>query len=209
LFPVLIIVLAFAVGAYCYPQMPEQIVSHWNAQGVADGYMPKFWGIFLLPFMLIFLFLLFIYLPKIDPKKQNVEGFRASFDNFINVFFVFMFGIFTYTISWNLGYKFSIMKYMAVGFAIFVYFLAVLIQNAKMNWFVGIRTPWTLSSEKNWNDTHRLGGKLYKIAAAISLLGLISDKYAIFFVVLPLLIVSFYLVLFSYLEYKNNLKVKI
>ncbi len=201
--PLVIIVLAFLTGAYFYPQMPPQVVSHWNAQGVADGYMSKFWGIFLMPMMLVFLYLLLEFLPKIDPKRKNVESFRGKYDDFIIYFFVFMFGIFLLTISWNLGYKISIMKFFAIGFAGLSYTLSKLVGGAKMNWFMGIRTPWTMSNEKVWDDTHALGGKLYKYGAVLSLLGFFSDKYTIFFVIMPLMTISFYLVLFSYLDFKK------
>ncbi|MEI6498387.1 MAG: DUF1648 domain-containing protein [bacterium] len=206
LFPLFVIVLSFAIGAYFYPQMPSQIVSHWNESGVADGYMQKFWGIFLVPFILVFLYLLFQILPSIDPKKQNLKDFRGSFDNFINIFFVFMFGVYLFTISWNLGYKYDIMRFFSIGFAFFIYSLGVLVERAKMNWFIGIRTPWTLSSEKVWNDTHRVGGRVYKIAALLSLFGVLAGQYAIFFVMLPLIGVSFYLVIFSYFDFKNQQK---
>ncbi|MEI8143615.1 MAG: DUF1648 domain-containing protein [Candidatus Berkelbacteria bacterium] len=204
IFPIFIILLSFGIAIFYYPQMPPQIASHWNASGVVDGYMSKFWGLFFLPILLFFLYLLFIFLPMIDPKKENVKDFRNNFDNFINAFFVFMFGIYLFTIAWNLGYKIDIMKFFAIGFAVFIYFLAILIEKAKMNWFIGIRTPWTLSNEKVWDDTHRLGGKAYKIAAALSLLGLFTGKYALAFIALPLVLVSFYLVIYSYLEYKKE-----
>ncbi len=67
-----IILLSFIVGIYFYPQMPEQMATHWDAQGQVDGYMSKFWGLFLMPFSLIGLGLLFVAIPRIDPLKANI-----------------------------------------------------------------------------------------------------------------------------------------
>ncbi len=75
----LIILLSFAVGAYFYPQMPDRVVSHWNAGGEADGYMSRFWGLFLMPIISAVMVMLFLIIPKIDPLKENVKKFRKYF----------------------------------------------------------------------------------------------------------------------------------
>jgi len=73
-----IILISFIVGFYFYSQMPEKIVMHWNAEGQANGYMPKFFGLFLMPFIFIIVGLLFIAIPSIDPWKENIEKFRNT-----------------------------------------------------------------------------------------------------------------------------------
>jgi len=78
-----IILLSFLLGVYLYPQMPEKMASHWDFQGQVDGYMPRFWGLFLMPFISSGLFLLFVLIPKIDPLKANIKKFRSHFDRFI------------------------------------------------------------------------------------------------------------------------------
>jgi len=70
-----IILVSFIISIYFYPHMPEKIASHWNAQGQVDGYISKFWGLFLIPFVLVGLALLFIAIPRIDPLKANIEKF--------------------------------------------------------------------------------------------------------------------------------------
>jgi uncharacterized membrane protein len=86
------------------------------------------------------------------------------------------------------------------------YYSGVVISHAKMNWFVGIRTPWTLSSEKVWNQTHALGGKLFKITGIIALLGIIFINYALFFILVPLIVVGIYTVVYSYFAYREETK---
>ena len=95
---------------------------------------------------------------------------------------------------------------MVPALAALFYYSGVLIQNARRNWFVGIRTPWTLSSERVWNSTHRIGGKLFKAAGLIALLGLAFPDYAIHLIIGPVLLFTAYLVVYSYLEYRKQEK---
>lgn len=198
-----ILVLSFALASYFYPKMPDKLASHWNARGEVDGYMPKFWGLFLMPIISVVVLLLFLLIPMIDPLKKNLEYFRIYFDGFVLLLEIFLFYIYLITIAWNLGYKFSIMPLLMPAFAILFYYIGILTEKARRNWFVGIRTPWTLSDDKVWQKTHRLGGKLFKICAAIALLGMFFGRYAILFVLVPVVVVSIYTVAYSYYKYRE------
>lgn len=89
------ILFSFIVSIYFYPQMPEKMASHWNVQGEVDGYMSKFWGLFLMPFVLIGIGLLFVAIPRIDPLKANIEKLRKYCDGFI-ICFLFLCFQFTF-----------------------------------------------------------------------------------------------------------------
>ncbi len=184
--------------------MPEKIASHWNAQGQVNGYMSKFWGLFLMPFISAGLLLLFILIPRIDPLKQNIVKFRKYFNRFIVLIFLFLFYLYILTILWNLNIRFNMIQVLVPAFALLFFYSGILIENAKRNWFIGIRTPWTLSNEKVWDKTHRIGGKLFKICAIISLLGILFQKYAIWLLLLPVIFVTIYLFTYSYLEYHKT-----
>ncbi len=201
-----IILLSFAIGIYFYPQMPEKMATHWNAQGQVDGYMSKFWGLFLMPFLSIGLLLLFILIPKIDPLKANIEIFRKYYDGFVVLVIVFLFYLYLLTVFWNLGIKFSMILFLTPVFGILFYSCGILVENAKRNWFIGIRTPWTLSNEKVWEKTHKIGGKLFKIAGIIALFGIPFQSYAIFFILVPVLLVSVFTIIYSYFEYQRKKK---
>lgn len=201
-----IILLTFLIGIYFYPQMPEKIASHWNAQGEVDGYMSKFWGLFLMPFISIGLFLLFVLIPRIDPLKANIEKFRKYYDGFVVLMIVFLFYLYLLTIFWNINIRFNIVQLLAPAFGIVFYYTGILIENAKRNWFIGIRTPWTLSSEKVWDKTHKIGSKLFKISGLVTVFGTFFQRYAIFFVVIPVILVTIYTIIYSYFEYKEEMK---
>lgn len=202
----LLILTSFVLGIYFYPKMPDKIASHWNERGEVDGYMTKFWGLFLMPFVSISLLLLFIIIPKIDPLKANIEKFRGYYDRFMVLLIVFFSYIHLLTVAWNLGLRFNLLQFLTPAFAILFYYSGILVENAKRNWFVGIRTPWTLSNEKVWDKTHKIGGKLFKIAGIIALFGIFFINYAIFFIIIPVLGVTVYSIIYSYVEYQKVIK---
>ncbi len=199
-----IILLSFAAGIYFYPQMPEKIASHWNAEGQADSYMSKFWGLFLMPFLSAVLLFLFIMIPKIDPLKANIEEFRKYYDRFVLLIFLFLFYLYILTICWNIGFRFNMIVLLAPAFSILFYYAGTLTEHAKRNWFIGIRTPWTLSNDKVWEKTHSIGGKLFKIAGVIALLGMFFPNYALLFILVPIILVATSTIIYSYIEYKKE-----
>jgi uncharacterized membrane protein len=199
-----ILLLSFIIGLYFYPEIPPKMASHWNARGEVDGYMSKFWGVFLIPFILVGLTLLFIAIPRIDPLKANIEKFRKYYNGFIVLFLIFMLSVHLRVILWNIGLQISPNVIMPVGIGILFFYIGILCENAKRNWFIGIRTPWTLSSEKVWDKTHKIGGKLFKIAGIIALLGIFFRNYTLFFVLVPAILSSVYLIVYSYLKYQKE-----
>lgn len=200
------VLITFAVAVYIYPQLPERMASHWNAAGEADGWTSRFWGVFLLPIMSLAMMVIFLLIPRIDPLKSNIEKFRGYFDWFILVFLGFFFYLYLLTLAWNLGYRFDMTRWLLPAFAGLFYYLGVMMKHAEPNWFIGIRTPWTLSSPVVWQKTHQLGAKVYQGAAIISLIGLAFPKYTIWFILAPVMIGSLWLVIYSYLEFRKEKK---
>ena len=180
------------------------MASHWNVQGKVDSYMSRFWSLFLMPIVSIGLFFLFILIPKIDPLKENIEKFRKYFDGFIVLMTEFLFYVYLLTVFWNLGLRFNMVQLMIPALGIVFYYCGILVENAERNWFIGIRTPWTLSSGAVWNKTHKIGGKLFKITGMIAFLAIFFPQYAILFVIIPVISVAVYTIIYSYFEYQKQ-----
>jgi uncharacterized membrane protein len=202
----LIIIVAFIVGALLSPSMPDEMISHWNSKGEADGTMSKFWGLFLMPFVLLGLFLMFIFIPRIDPLKRNIAKFINYFDNFILVIIVFLFYLYLLTLFWNMNYRFNMIRALIPAFSLLFFYVGVLLEKSKRNWFIGVRTPWTLSNDKVWDKTNKLAGKIFKIVGTISLLGIIFVNYAIYILLIPLFFGAIYPIVYSYFEYQKLVK---
>lgn len=154
--------LAFAVTALVYSRLPDPIPVHWNVAGQPDGFAARWIGAFLLPLTAAGVYLLFELLPAIDPRRQNYEKFIETYyflRRTIVLFMVLLHALTLYAILFGDGLLSSWLVMAAVGL------MFVLIGNylprVRSNWFVGIRTPWTLSSEVNWRKTHRRGGQVF------------------------------------------------
>jgi uncharacterized membrane protein len=200
-----IALLSFAIGVYYYPQMPAQMASHWNARGQVDDYISRFWGSFLMPITLVGLVLLFMAIPRIDPLRENIAKFRKYYDGFVILFMMFMVFVYLQTILWSIGIRISPNVFVPVGAGLLFVGAGILCENTRRNWFIGIRTPWTLSSDQVWEETHRMGGRLFKIAGVISMVGIFFQGYAVFFVLVPALLVAVYTVVYSYAEYRREM----
>lgn len=202
---ILLILVSFAVGAYAYALLPEQVASHWGLSGQADGYMPKAFGAFLLPVMLLVLFAVFVIIPRIDPLRANIQLFKPYYYGFVLVITAFMFIVYLQTILWNLGTMISFNLTLPVLLGGLFFYTGIVLEKAKRNWFIGIRTPWTLSSDEVWDKTHRLGGKLFKAVGVASVVCILLP--AAFLIVIGLLIgASVGLVAYSYVEYAKLMK---
>lgn len=199
-----LIFLSFLSGIYFYNQMPEQMASHWNSHGEVDNYVSRFWGLFLMPVVSSAIFLIFMAIPKIDPLKSNIKKFREYYDGFVLLLIVFLIYIYTLTLLWNLGYDFNMSRMIIPAIGLILFYAGILSENAKMNWFVGIRTPWTLSSEKVWEKTNKLGGKLFKIAGVLAFLGVFFPKHAVWLIIIPVLALVAFIFAYSYFEYRKT-----
>lgn len=202
----LTLILAFIVGVWAYPQMPEKVATHWNIAGEADGYMDRFWGVFLLPVVMTAAFLLLNLVPQIDPRKKNIAKFRSFFDGFILVFLLFFLILYKLTLLWNLGYQVPFNVVLPILMGGLIFYLGILVEHAEPNWSIGIRTPWTLSSDTVWEKTHALGGKLYKIAGILSILASLVSAISFYIVIFSIMGVSIFLLGYSYYLYRGESK---
>lgn len=202
----LIVLASIIISASFYPMMPERMATHWDSKGEVNGYMPKAFGLFLVPAISSLLWLLLIAIPYLDPMKKNIDLFKRYYHGFIIAILLFMLYIHLFTIAWSLGIRINAIQALSPAFAMLMYYVGILIAKSKQNWFIGIRTPWTLSSVSVWDKTGRLGGKLFKTCGILALFGLFLPNLAFFFILVPLLLTSAYLVLYSYLEFKKENK---
>jgi uncharacterized membrane protein len=201
-----LILVSIAASVWTYPSMPESVASHWNIEGVADGYMPRFAGLFFMPIMIIIVAALLYLLPRFDPLSENLNDFRKEYNLFVLGTVAFLTYIHVLTLLWNMGMRFDMTFAIMPGISLLFYLIGFLLPKTKRNWFIGIRTPWTLSSDAVWEKTHRLGGTIFKIAALIGLGGLLFPRYGFYLIILPAILFSVALVVYSYLLFRREAK---
>lgn len=203
LLPISIILITIFLAVFFYNKIPgNTIASHWGIDGQANGYSSKR-SLFFMPILSIFILMLFLVLPKMDPYKKNFNQFKKHFQTFINIIFIFFFYVYSLSLIWNLNFHFNMTQFLVPALSLLFYYAGVLISHAKRNWFVGIRTPWTLTNQVVWDKTHKIGAKLFKIFAIVILTTFFFPKFFLFIILIPIISIVFFLFFYSYLEYKK------
>ena len=207
---VLIMIAAVTLaGLLLWNRLPDQMASHWNINDQVNGYMPKVWGVFLLPLITLGIVALFLVVPSIDPLKANIAQFREAFNLFIVLMVAFMLYIYGLSLAWSLGYtSFKMSGAMLPAIGLLFIFIGFMMRQAKRNFFIGIRTPWTLSSDTVWNETHRIGAVLFMISGALAFLGgFFGGNMAFWMMFAPIIGSTLFLLVYSYVLYQRETRV--
>lgn len=199
-----VVAFGFAVSAFYYPQLPEEMAIHWDVSGQPDDTVSKDIGGFLLPVVSVILLVVFVAIPRIDPLRENIEEFRRYYEGFVVLMLLSMLYFHMVILLWNTGNEFNILQAVAPVIGAIFYYTGILLENAERNWFVGIRTPWTLSDDEVWKKTHYRGSILFRLSGIIAVLGFLLEEFAAILVVVPVVLTAVYTVVYSYLEYRKK-----
>jgi len=159
-FGLVIAAMAVAVSLWAYPQLPPTVATHWNVRGVADGFSSRLVAVSIMPLVIIVMTGLFNVLPKLDPRRANYTKFIGTYWLIANAVILFILIGHGMIVATGLGYPVKIGRTMPIGVGLLFIVLGNYLTRVEPNWFVGIRTPWTLSSDTVWRKTHRTGGWL-------------------------------------------------
>jgi uncharacterized membrane protein len=208
IFSMLLIAIAIIAGVALWNQLPDQMASHWDVNDQVNGTMPKFWGVFMMPLVTLGMMALFLIVPNIDPLKANIAKFRETFNIFIALIIAFMLYIHGLTLAWSLGFtNFKMSAAMLPFMGVLFIAIGYMLKKAKRNFFIGIRTPWTLSSDTVWDKTHQLGSILFMLSGALAIVGgFFGGMTAFWFLFIPLIGSTVFLVVYSYLLYQDETK---
>ncbi|MFA6428047.1 MAG: SdpI family protein [Candidatus Buchananbacteria bacterium] len=189
--PVLLIILAVASSFYFYANFPEQVPIHWNVYGQVDGWSSRAFGAFFFPALITGMYLLFFIFPYLDPKKERYEQFAKAYHIFKGAIVAFVALLYFYTSLIALGHQLlPVNVAVPVGIGVLFIIIGNYLGKVKANWFMGIRTPWTLSSEEVWNKSNRLGGKIFIIMGLFSVLGFWLPSTIFFGIFITMVIVG-------------------
>jgi len=198
-----IVVLTVAVSILTYGDLPAQLAINFDASGEPNETLAKPLALALAPALAALLVVVFRVLPAIDPLGENV----ASFQDYYDLIAVVSVGVVGYVhllvVAWNLGYGVSVTRAIVPVLAVVYYVAGVVVDHADQNWFVGIRTPWTLSSEEVWNRTHERTAVLFKLAAVVALLALPFPEYLVPIAIVPIALVAAVATVYSFVVYRR------
>lgn len=209
-FPLSLILLAVLSSFWFFYLFPPLVPSSWNLTGQINHYSPAWLSAFLLPSITIIIYLLFLILPKCDPKLQDVKNFEHSYHHLKDIIIVFILAIYFLNSFKALSYPIDLSFWTLLLVAFLFFYIALILPKLPINWFFGIRTPWTLKSKYVWQKTHLFSKKLFIIASILLALSSISPSYfKSFFLFSSLLLVIIFPLFYSLIIYRKEKKKKI
>lgn len=162
--------VAFGMGILALPFLPAQVPSHWNIAGEVDGYSSPLTAALLTPALILALAVILPHLPKIDPRRENYAQFQGTYALTINAIALFLTALHLLTLAFALGAGFDLARLVFLGLGLLIAVIGNELGRVQPNYFMGIRTPWTLADDEVWRRTHRLGGRLLAVAGALTAL---------------------------------------
>ncbi len=198
----IVTLIPIVAGLILWNKFPEEVPIHFNAQGEADGWGSKATAIFLMPIVLLVFHWLCAFVTTLDPKNKNITEKNLNLVLWIiPVLSVFESGI---IYSFALGYKIDISIIFPIFFGILFIIIGNYIPKCKQNYTIGIKIPWTLESEENWNYTHRLAGKIWFLGGLLIIaLSFLKTVWIFMAITIIMVIIP---VIGSYLFYKKENK---
>ncbi len=157
-------------GWFLFDKLPDQMPTHWNIEGQADAYMSKNSAILLFPGITLAIALLFPILSMIDPRKEKYVLFRRPWLILQTVFVLFFAYMYFVSLYIALNPNVPITPFILGGIGVLFIVIGNYLGKVRQNYFVGIKTPWTLHSEEVWNKTQRIGGWTFLFAGIVILI---------------------------------------
>lgn len=201
----IVILLPILIGLLLWNKLPDKVPTHWNAQGEVDGWSSKAFAVFGLPAILFVMHWVCMIGTSADPKKQNIEGKVLGIVLWICPIVSLLFGALSYGVALGMEYKVDKITLALVGIVFIV--VGNYLPKCKQSYTVGIKLPWTLSDEENWNRTHRLGGKLWVASGFVIILCMLLPTNAMSAVLIIILFSAVIVpTIYSYQLYRKKEK---
>lgn len=206
---ILLTLAAFAVstyvGIYRYDELPERLPTHWNIEGQPDAWTPKdriAFTFFMLPGAMVLILGLTLVLPWLSPEQFKLDTFRNTYGYIMMLVIALMAYMHVVILLASLGHDEYLTRLLFGGIFLFFALMGNVLGKVRRNFWLGVRTPWTLASERVWNETHRLAAWLYTAGGVIGFVAmLVGANFVACFV--GLMIVAFAPVVYSLVLYKR------
>lgn len=178
-----LLVAMFVVAGVTWSVAPDSIPVHWSITGEPDRYGGKFEGLLGPPLIALGLYALLLLLPRIDPRYAHYARFWGVYLVLRTVIVAFMAGVHGVIVLWARGVPVDTGLVVLLMIGLLLMVIGNYLGKLRSTWFVGIRTPWTLSSEESWNKTHRLGGRAFVgLGLALMIVSPFQNPWALYVV---------------------------
>ena len=201
----LLLIAMFVLAALTWPSAPDRIPMHWGVDGQVNGYGGKLEGLLLIPLVALILYLFFLALPKLDPLHANYARFAGAYTLFRFSILLFLALIYLLIHLWIRGYRAPVNMVIPILVGVLFLILARVLGRVRPNWFVGIRTPWTLSSKLAWTKTHRVAQWVFTILGlGLILSGILRSIALLIGVIAATAVGTFGMIFYSYVVWRDD-----
>ncbi|MBR2937390.1 MAG: SdpI family protein [Oscillospiraceae bacterium] len=197
----LMILLPIVAGVILWEQLPERIPTHWNAAGEIDGWSSKPFAVFGLPLFLLGIQWLCVLGTGADPKKKNHPEKILHLVLWIIPVLSGLLSAVTYAVALGKAVRMEVIMPVFIGLVLAI--VGNYLPKCKQNYTIGIKIPWTLNSEENWNKTHRFAGRLWLVCGLVIALTGFFGGFMIFFGVVLLMVLA--PCIYSYLLHRKGI----
>ena len=195
-----VMLLPMVVGLLLWSSLPEKVPVHWNAAGEVDGWGSRGMIVFLIPLFILALHWLCLLATCADPKSKDLGGKALGLVLWICPFISLLVSTCVYAVA--LGWGLSIQIIMPLMFGLLFMIMGNYLPKCKQNYTIGIKVPWALNDEENWNSTHRFAGRIWVIGGAVVMATSVFGSFVVFFAVT--LIMGLAPMVYSYLYYRKH-----
>lgn len=188
----LIVLTAFVATASVYGNLPDRMPIHWQGlNGTPDGWANRLVGGFVPPVALLVLWVFMLVTPSLDPRKEDYPKFFESVELVYVMFLLLGLTAHLMGLALALGYDVPVRRVLHVGLGLFAFGFGNVLPRIRTNSFVGFRTHRSMSDERTWTRTHRLGGYLFFVAGALQLIAAGASSRALTMLAMLSLLVAF------------------
>ena len=197
----LICLLPLILSAFLYERLPDQVPIHFNLAGVADSYASKAFGAFILPLILAVSNVVLQFVLNNDPKREQGQPLREMSKWILPILSLLLTPV---TLLIALGYDIRIERVVPLFVSLLFLVIGNYLPKCKHNYTVGIKIPWTLASEENWNRTHRFAGWVWTIGSLLLLVSALTGWLVSVVFIVSLAAMTMLPILYSFLFYRNS-----
>ena len=202
---VLFVLATLIFGALVFNELPARVPTHFDASGQPDGWSSRWFAVFGLPLLALGVLLLFHLFPKIAPRRENMDRFEDTYWLVATIAVGFMCALHVLVLGRALGWPIDITSATLLGVGLMFLIIGSVLPRMRSNWFMGIRTPWTMESETVWAGTHRLAGKTFMIGGAVTVVAaLLPERLRPWIAMAALLVAGFIPVIYSYVLWRRE-----
>ena len=198
----IVTILPMLAGFVLWNKLPEKLPTHWNFEGVIDGWSSKPFAVICIPLIMLGFHLICTVATSVDPKNKNFNTRIFGLVLWICPILSVLCSVATYAaaLGFDVKVEFIIPLFMGVLFLIIGNYLP----KCKQNYTIGIKIPWTLNDEENWNKTHRLAGFIWTLGSVVIIVGAFFKNAVVYTTFIPIAVMVIVPMIYSYIYYRKH-----